>query len=95
MENDNDNIPISGNELSSELTGLNKDQDSQKKKLIGITLGITISIIVVIIIIIAITLNKDKNNNNEELDILAEINCSYDIKSISQETTILSNDKRI
>ena len=64
---ENDNFPISGNELSSELIGLNKVSDTQKKKLIASILGITIFLVAIIIIVIAITQNRDKNSKKNIL----------------------------
>ena len=61
---DNENFPISGNELSSELTGINKNENSQKKKLIIFSAAITFSLIIIIIIIILITQNRDKNSKD-------------------------------
>ena len=90
MNNENNDIPIQGNELSSELIGLKKDSNSQKKKLISITIGMTICLILIIIIIIVISSNRGKKI--EEKNPVGEINCEYEIQSISKETNLLSND---
>ena len=103
-----DEIPIADNELSSELIGLGKEPISQRKKLIALTIGITVALVLIIIIIIIITSVRDNNTNeNEEkgkdtdddkeresTEILAEINCYYDVQSNLRETNILSNNFR-
>ena len=93
---DNENFPISGNELSSELTGVNKNENSQKKKLVIFSAGITFSLVIIIIIIILMTQNRDKNskdeNNSNNKDTIAEINCVYDIQSTSLETPLISEE---
>ena len=94
---DGDESPIAVNELNSELIGLNKESMSPKtKKLIGAIIGITVTLIVIIIIIIAITSSRGKGGENEKQhdpsDILAEINCIYNIQSKERDTILLSNE---
>ena len=87
------------NELSSELTGLNKgDREKKKKLLIIIGLAtVTVLLITIIIIIIIVSAkdnnsNNDNNNNNENLESIAEIKCIYDIQNINENTLLLGNE---
>ena len=90
---DNDNFPISGNELSSELIGLNKGSDTQKIKLIAAILGITIFLVVIIIIVIAITQKRDKKSEkNSPKEVLARIYSIYDAQTTSLEVPLLSEE---
>ena len=95
MYNKNENdIPIQGNDLSSELIGLKKDLNSEKIKLISSAIGLTISLILIIIIIIAITSNRGEKKEKEKNQVgeIGEINCQYEIQTINKETNLLSND---
>ena len=90
IKNEND-ISIKGNDLNSELIGLKKDSNSEKIKLISFAIGLTISLILIIIIIIAITSNREEKKE-EKKNKVGEINCLYEIQTISKETNLLSND---
>ena len=100
--------PITQEEISSELTGLNKGQKEQKRKelIMGIIFG---SIFLVVIIIIIIVSATSSNSDDEEKkttpddggdeDIptptspsIGEINCVYEILTTSQNTLLLSNE---
>ena len=84
--------PITDKELSSQLTGLNKGKSSTKNKIILIG-GISIIVLMIIIIIIVIATSS---SNSEEKKIVftkqGEINCVYDVRSISKNTQLLSNE---
>ena len=99
MEDEN---PISGGELSSQLTGLNKEISSQRKKLIIIS-SIVFAIIVLIVIIIIIVSSsssssssgddsKQDDESNKEKVKQGEINCVYDVKSTTRNTILFSNE---
>ena len=95
---DNEDSFMGGNELNSQLTGLNKGNLSKKVK-IFITLTIfSIILISILIIIILVKNTKDSNKStdsddgNNNLEKLAEINCIYDILDINKNTILLGND---
>ena len=85
------------NELSSELTGLNKDDQDKKKKILIIS-GIAAAVILLILIIIIIVATYGKSGKEEEepdyskLTKLGEINCIFDINSNTKPTQILGNE---
>ena len=93
MDNVNQ-MPITNEELSSQLTGLNKEgsllSDKEKKKLILISSIVFVTIIIIIIILIT-TLNT-KSNKKKVYEKLGEINCVYEVQSISVNTVLLSNE---
>ena len=82
------------NELSSELTGLNKGEHAKKKKLmIGIGIGATILIILIIIIAIIVSSGgSNKETDYSKLEILGQINCTYDIDFTTKPTQILGEE---
>ena len=81
------------NELSSELTGLNKGDKAKKKKniIIGVTLG-AILLILFIIIIILINTGLNLDNDPSNMDTVGEINCIYEVQSPAVYTVLLGND---
>ena len=83
---DSQDIPINDNELSSQLTGLNKGENPlfKKKALIGIIAAIIAAIIIVVIIILVISLRSGGGNgsNSNKKKIIAEINCIYEVQMI-------------
>ena len=93
---------VEENELSPEMIGLKSNTlDPQKKKLIIIGAGITLFLLLLIIIILSITSSRENKGNGGEGDkekehdpseVLAEINCIYDVQSKTKETIIISND---
>ena len=93
MENDN---VLKNEELSSELTGLNKGEALAKKRIIMIASSIIglIVLMILIIIIVGVTSKNDENENEEipENTKTGVINCIYDVKSTSIETILLSNE---
>ena len=85
--------PITDNELSSELTGLNKNESNKKINPIIISaIVLAVIIIVVIIIIVATSGSSDSSDKKTTLTKLGEISCVYDVKSISKNTFLLSNE---
>ena len=96
---DNEDSFMGGNELNSQLTGLNKGYLSKKAKIfITITIfSIIILISILNIIILAKNTNdsnksNDSDDGNNNLEKLAEINCIYDIQDINKNTILLGND---
>ena len=84
--------PITDKELSSQLTGLNKGTTSTKNKIILIG-GISIIVLMIIIIIIVIaTSSSSSDEKNIVFTKQGEINCVYDVRSISRNTILLSNE---
>ena len=78
-------------ELSSELTGLNKGNNTiiNRKFLIILISGVLlISLIIAIIIIFS----KNRENTPKNALIIGEINCIYDIEIISQKSILLGNN---
>ena len=83
--------PLQKQELSSELTGLNKGEKQRKKKLmiLGISSGAAILVVVAIILIIALVDVDDNKKNDdgddddrkEEDSSLGKINCIYDVQN--------------
>ena len=69
-----------------------KQQKKLSPKLLKLLIGISIIfvLIIVFIIILIIFLNSPKNNDNQKS--LGIITCIYDIKDISKDTMILSNN---
>ena len=99
--------PLGGEELNSNLAGLEKNKLNEllknKKVLIGIGAGIFVAIIIIIIIITVSSGssgssdNKDKKEDDivpppEEDEIYGELECIYDIETSKSETQILGND---
>ena len=82
--------PLQKQELSSELTGLNKGEKQRKKKLmiLGISSGAAILVIIAIILIIVLV-DVDDNKKNDDGDddrkeedySLGKINCIYDVQN--------------
>ena len=83
-----------GNEINSELTGINKVDAIKRRNLIIIGVSLGILVIVLIIIIISLTTKKKDNDtpSNENKELIGEINCIYDIDSTSTNTLILGNE---
>ena len=81
------------NELDSELTDINKDDKKKKKNIIilGILFGLLL-IVLTIIIIIIFTKKEENIPSNENKELIGEINCIYDIDSISTKTLIFRNE---
>ena len=97
-----DDMILNENELSSQLTGLNKTPITQKTKLIIIS-SIVFALIIIVAIIIIVTSSGNNSQSSgggasgeephEEVKTkLGEINCVYDVKSISKNTVLLSNE---
>ena len=85
-END---IPIMSNDISSKLTGVNKDETSQKKKLFLIVGIISVVIIITLIIIIVVSLTGKNSSDDTKI---GEITCIYEINTITQKVEILGKD---
>ena len=92
MNEEENQMVINNEELSSQLTGLNKTEGltKEKKKLIIIS-SIVFSAIILIVIILIVTI-KPKSKEEKKKEILGEINCVYDVPSVSRNTIILSNE---
>ena len=88
---DDEPLPQNENELSSELTGLNKGEKEIKKKqiIIGIASGALLAVLIVIIIIV---LSSSKSTNNKNASIIGEINLTYDVSNTLNKTVFLGND---
>jgi surface protein len=87
-----DDSPITDEEISSQLTGLNKGIKEPKKKLllIGISLGV---LFVIFLITIIVLLSSSKNKEKEiNLPVIGEINCIYDIQSTGENTILLGEE---
>ena len=87
-----DDSPITNEEISSQLTGLNKGVKETKKKylIIGISIGV-LSIIFLIAIIVL--LSGPKNEEKEiNLPVIGEINCIYDIQNTGENTILLGEE---
>ena len=83
-----DEVPINDAEISSNLIGLNKGITKEKKKLIIISGSVFFAIIIAVILLIILAGSKGK----KEKKILGVINCSYDVKSATRGTILLSNE---
>ena len=85
---------INGEELNSELTGLNKGEKEQKKKLFIIGAILTALFIIMLITIIIIIASSSKNSNDESqtLPTIGEINCVFYVESNNRNTILLGND---
>ena len=86
--------PINGEELNSELTGLNKGEKEQKKKLFIIGAILTALFIIMLITIIIVIASSSKNSNDESqtLPTIGEINCVFYVESNNRNTILLGND---
>ena len=87
--------PITQNEISSELTGLNKGEKERKKQIIiGIAAGVLLLAIIIFIIVVAASSSKGEDDDDEdpEYPAIGEINCIYEIRSTTQNTLLLSNE---
>ena len=69
------------NEISSQLTGLNKEDPIDKKKILLYS-GLSLFLIILLIIIIIIVINKNKKNDISNK--IAEFICIYDIQNKKQ-----------
>ena len=78
--------PIISNEINSELTGLNEGNQKKNTKLIILLLAGSVFLIILIIIVIIISKDNSKSKP------LGEINCNFNIKTISENIKILGND---
>ena len=85
---------LNGEELNSELTGLNKGEKEQKKKLliIGAILSALFIVILVTIIIVFASRSKESNDDSQTLPSIGEINCVYYVESKNKNTILLGND---
>ena len=88
---DNEDFIMGENELKSELTGLNKGESSSKRVKIILSIGIA-SLLIISIILIIVLITNNRNSKNEKKDILAKINCLYNIQNINKESIILGNE---
>ena len=80
-------------ELNSELTGLNKGEKAKRKKQIIIASALSLLfIIIIIVIIILINTGSNLDEDTSNLELLGEINCIYDVQSISSNTLLIGND---
>ena len=87
--------PTLKEELSSELTGLNKGEKAQKKKLIiGLSIGIGILVIIAVIIIIVAVSGKDDGETEDDFpkDQIGEINLKYDVQTITENTILFGGE---
>ena len=86
--------PINGEELNSELTGLNKGEKEQKKKLFIIGAILTALFIIMLITIIIVIASSSKNSKDESqtLPTIGEINCVFYVESNNRNTILLGND---
>ena len=84
---DNEDFIMGENELKSELTGLNKGKSSSKRVKIILSIGIA-SILTISLILIIIGITNNRNSKNKKKDLLAKINCLYNIQNINKESII-------
>lgn len=89
--------PLANEEISSELTGLNKgDKDKKKKQLIiGAGIGIAVAILLLILIIVIAnsgSSSSDKEQKERTSSPIGEINLIYDIQNIREPTALLGDD---
>ena len=89
-----EDAPLTAEELSSELTGLNKGEKGLKKKQFMIILGVAIAVIVILIVIIIVASANSgpKNENAPKSTVLGEIKLSFNIDSDSKSIKILSDE---
>ena len=101
-----DDLPLTKDELNSELTGFNKGEKNLKKKqlIIGLVFGILLLISVILIIVLhasgTVTSSdgdkdideKDKDNITPSLPVIGEINCVYEVQSDKENTILLGNE---
>ena len=80
------------NELNSELTGLNKGEKQQKIKqlIIYISIG-AVGLIALIVLIVLVA--KSKGSDSKKT--IGEINCDYEVKTITQNTQLLGKEFNI
>ena len=89
MENDKD-LPVMQNDLSSKLTGLNKEGISKKQKLMLIAGIIAFPVIIAGIILIIVAISGASTAGKKSK--IGEINCIYEIDTITKTTEILGKD---
>lgn len=105
MTDNNSEILIGGEPISADTIGLDKSLSPKKKKQYMIIGGISIAIVILIVIIIIIATTGGKDSNSDEgqggeggqddgkidpNEALGEIILSYDVKSTTNPTIILS-----
>ena len=75
-------------DFSSNLTGLDKSTIHWMKIILISVISISIILLIIFIIIIILTSSNSGNN----LEVIGEINCEYDIKTSSESINILGED---
>lgn len=93
METEEDN-PISGDELGSQLIGLKSKENPLFKKnvLYGVIVAAAVVVLVVIIIIVAASSNSSNSKGKSKGTKIAEIDCEYNIQKTDQNTIILGTN---
>ena len=87
-----DDAPLTAEELSSELTGLVKDDSKLKKTQVMIGIGVAALLVILIIIIIIVAATSGGNEEKpSSLPVYGIIKCIYDVSSTS-ETKILGDE---
>ena len=86
-----DDAPLTAEELSSELTGLVKDDSKLKKTYLMIGIGVAALLVILIIIIIIVASTRGDKEEASSLPVYGIIKCIYDISSTG-ETKILGDD---
>ena len=87
-----EDTPISAEELSSELTGLNKGENRFNKKQIIIAGSIAAAVIILIIIIIIIASSGSDFDDVINLPVIGEINCVYEVSNEDTNTILFGNN---
>ena len=83
---------INGEELNSDIGDLKAEKKEKLKRQLLIGIGICVGLIFLIFLIIYISIHKNDDNEKPKNEVFAEFECIYDVKTISQTTTILGND---
>ena len=84
--------PIMDNEISSELTGLNKGSKLQKQKQIIIWIAAGAIFLIVLILIIILVSKSGGGKKRDESKLVGLISCIYDVETIKENTLIFGNE---
>ena len=86
--------PITGEEIKSELSGLNSDDNKLKKKqvIIGVSVMAFLIVLITIILIIVSSGSDDGDNSEQSGSVIGEINCVFEIENNDEKTKLFGDN---
>ena len=85
--------PINNEEISSELTGLNKGDKVRKKHqlIIGLSMGGGLVVVSLIIIIVSLSTKSHEDQSNP----IGQINCIYNVQTLSEPIPLIGTEFKL